>query len=126
MQAYAVYFDTEIMKMIAEVVNFSSDNDDLLNDEICRYLNAKGYDFLDYSDEITILVDDEGLFKKGLPVFEVESSYGDISRLVGKMLFLRNIENEDSTNIGSITPEDIYKLRDGMNIKFIGLTKGVE
>ena len=71
------------------------------------------------------IVDDQGFFKAGLPVFEIESEYGDYNKLAGKLLFVRNVENEDSTDIGSIKYKDIFKLKNQMNIKFIGFTKGV-
>ncbi|MEK4701961.1 hypothetical protein MKX47_20905 [Solibacillus sp. FSL R7-0668] len=88
-------------------------------------LQSTGYDFYDYSDEITILVDDQGMFKQGNPVFEVISYYGDVAQLAGRLLFVRNVENEFSTDIGSITYEDIFKLRNEMKIQFVGFTKGV-
>lgn len=64
---------------------------DLLDQEIHRILNAIGYDVLDYSDEIAIFVDDQGFFKEGLPVFEIESIDGDVNKLAGKLLFIRNV-----------------------------------
>lgn len=125
MQIYTVYLDTNTTKMNAEVIDLAAANSDELNREICRVLNATGYDFFDYSDEIAILVDDQGFFKEGLPVFEIESTYGDVSKLAGKLLFVRNVENEFSVDIGSVTYEDICKLRNGMKIRFVGFTKGV-
>lgn len=124
MQIYAVYFDTEIMKMNAEVLKLTADTSDALDKEIYHALNATGYDFFDYSDEIAILVDDQGFFKQGLPVFEIESTYGDVNKLVGKLLFVRNIETEYSVDIGSIIYEDIFKLRNELKIQFVGFTKG--
>ena len=125
MQFYTIYFDTSIMKMNAEILNVSAENSDELDVEIKKILNANGYEFLDYSDEIAILVDDQGLFKEGLPVFEVVSTYGDINKLAGKLVFVRNIENEFSTDIGSITIEDVLKLKEDLIIKLVGFTKGV-
>lgn len=122
MQIYTVYFDTDITKFNAEVITLSNNN---IDEEINRFLNATGYDYYDYSDDITILVDHQGLFKEGLPVFEIESIYGDTARLAGKLLFVRNIETEHSVDIGSIRDEDIVQLRDSLKIKFIGFTKGV-
>lgn len=113
------------MKMNAEVLNLIADTNDALDNEIHLILDATGYDIYDYSEDITILVDDQGFFKEGLPVFEIESTYGDVNKLAGKLLFVRNVENEFSTDIGSITYEDIFKLRNEMNIRFVGFTKGV-
>lgn len=125
MQVYTLYLDTITTKMAAEVLKFDANEDYALDEEIHRTLNSSGYDIFDYSDDIAILVDDQGFFKEGLPVFEIESAYGDISTLAGKLLFVRNIENEFSTDFGSITYEDIFKLRNEMNIRFVGFTKGV-
>lgn len=71
-------------------------------EKINKVLNSTGYDFFDYSDDIAILVDNQRLSKEGLPVFEKESEYGDVSNLVGKLLFVRNVETEFSTSIRSI------------------------
>lgn len=125
MKIYAVYLDTDTTKMNAEVIELAATSGDALDQEIHRILNATGYDFFDYSDDITILVDDQGFFKEGLPVFEIESTYGDVSKLAGKLLFVRNVENEFSVDIGSITYEDIFKLRNEMKIQFVGFTRGV-
>lgn len=125
MQMYAVYFDTEIMKMNAEVLTVVTDTNDDFDKEIHRILDATGYDVFDYSDEISILVDDRGFFKEGRPVFEIESTYGDVNKLAGKLLFVRNVENEFSVDMGSVTYEDIFKLRNELKIQFVGFTRGV-
>lgn len=125
MQIYSIFFNTEIMKMNAEFLNVNSTTDEIRDEEIHQILNATGYDFYDYSEDIAILVDDQGLFKEGLPVFEIESLYGDTARLAGKLLFVRNVETEYSVNIGSILDEDVLELRNELKIKFIGITKGV-
>lgn len=125
MQIYTVYLDTDSTKMNAEVIELIATNSDELDQEIHQILNTTGYDFYDYSEEIAILVDNQGFFKEGLPVFEIESAYGDVNKLAGKLLFVRNVENEFSVDIGSITYEDIFKLRNEMKIQFVGFTKGV-
>lgn len=122
MQFYTVYFDTNTMKLNADVITLS---DSHIDEGVNKILDASGYDYYDYSDDIVILVDDQGLFKEGLPVFEVESTYGDTARLAGKLIFVRNVETEFSTDIGSIRDEDIVRLRDELQIQFIGFTKGV-
>ena len=44
--------------------------------------------------------------------------------IAGKIIFSRNIENEFSTDIGSIKYEDIFNLRTQLQIQLIGVTKG--
>lgn len=125
MQIYSVYLDINTTKMNAEVIKLGVSTGEELDQEIHCILNATGYDIFDYSDEIAILVDNQGFFKEGLPVFEIEGTYGNINKLAGKLLFVRNVENEYSVDIGSIKYEDIFKLRNEMNIKFIGFTRGM-
>ena len=124
MQGYLLYFDTEIMKIQAEVLQLSATHNNL-DHEITRLLQSSGYEFYDYSDEIAIIVDDRGFDKMNNPVFEIVSAFGDKVQLAGRLLFVRNIENEFSTDIGSIKYEDIFNLRLNLDIKLIGMTKGV-
>lgn len=125
MKVYTVYLDTDTTKMNAEVIEITAESGEMLEQEIHCILKADGFDIFDYSEEIAILVDDQGFFKEGLPVFEIESAYGDVNKLAGKLLFVRNVENEFSVDIGSITYEDIFKLRNELKIQFVGFTKGV-
>ena len=123
LQVYLLYFNTEIMKIQAEVLQLNATKDNFDN-EINTVLQSTGYDFYDYSDEITILVDDQGFFKPNNPVFEIVSELGDRTQLAGRLLFVRNIENEFSVDIGSIKYEDIFNLRTNLQIQLIGVTKG--
>ena len=124
LQVYLLYFDSEIMKIRAEVLQLSNETNDILDKELQKALQSSSYDFYDYSDEITILVDDLGFFKPNNPVFEIVSEFGDRAQLAGRLLFVRNIENEFSVDIGSITYEDIFNLRTNLQIQLIGVTKG--
>lgn len=122
-QAYLLYFDTQIMKIQAEVLQLHNQTEETLNHEINQALRANGYEFYDYSDDIAILVDDRGFEKELNPVFEITSAYGDINRLAGSLLFVRNVEKEFSVDIGSIKKEDIFNLRINLTIRLIGMTK---
>lgn len=124
LQVYLLYFDSEIMKIQAEVLQLLNETSDTLDMELKKTLQADGYDFYDYSDEISILVDDQGFFKPNNPVFEIVSEFSDCTQLAGRLLFVRNIENEFSVDIGSIKYEDIFNLRTNLQIQLIGVTKG--
>lgn len=123
-QAYLLYFEPQILKIQADVIQLHNETDEILDAELQKVLQVDGYDFYDYSNEIAILVDDQGAFKPENPVFEVISEFGDREQLAGRLLFVRNIENEFSTDIGSIKYEDIFKLRTQLQIQLIGMTKG--
>lgn len=103
------------------LLNTTGDN---LEDEITTVLQSIGYDFYDYSDGINILVDDQCFFKPNNLVFEIVSEFGDSAQLAGRLLFVRNIENEFSVDIGAIKYEDIFNLRTNLQIQLIGVTKG--
>jgi hypothetical protein len=124
LQVYLLYFDPQIMKIQAEVLQLHNETEDVLDKELKKVLNAEGYDFYDYSDEIAILVDDRGFEKELNPVFGIVSGYDDVSRLAGRLLFARNVENEFSTDIGSIKAEDIFYLRNNLDIQLLGVTRG--
>lgn len=124
LQAYLLYFDMNTLKIQAEVLKIENSLPEDLDSQINQVLNSTGYEFYDYNDEITILVDDQGFFKSGNPVFEIASEYGDHSKLAGRLLFVRNIENENSVEIGSIKYEDIFNLRTNLKIQLVGMTKG--
>lgn len=110
------------MKMQARVI-FLSEEPDQLERDINIALNSNGYDFYDYNNEITILIDDQGFYKSNNPVFEIVSPYGDRTQLAGRLLIVRNIENEFSVDIGSILYEDIFSLTKNLQIQLIGITK---
>lgn len=124
LQAYLLYFDMDTLKIQAEVLKIENSLPEDLDSQINQVLNSTGYEYYDYNDEIAILVDDQGLFKSGNPVFEIVSEYGDYSKLAGRLLFVRNVENENSVDIGSIKYEDIFKLRTKLKIQLVGMTKG--
>lgn len=75
LQVYMLYFDPEITKIQMEVLQLHNETEDILNHELKKILNADGYDFYDYSDEIAILVDDRGFEKALNPVFELVSAF---------------------------------------------------
>ncbi|WP_342441507.1 hypothetical protein MHB65_20085 [Lysinibacillus sp. FSL K6-0075] len=52
------------------------------------------------------------------------SEFSDRTQLAGRLLFVRNIENEFSVDIESIMYEDIFNLRTNLQIQLIGVTKG--
>ncbi|MER2008927.1 MAG: hypothetical protein ABS939_15865 [Psychrobacillus sp.] len=93
LQGYLLFFDTKTMKIQSEVLQLNNASSDILDQELNKVLQADGYDFYDYSNEITILVDDRGFEKEFNPVFEIVSDFGERSNLAGRLFFFRNVEN---------------------------------
>ncbi|WP_410984646.1 hypothetical protein [Bacillus cereus] len=100
----------------------NNENKQVQNTEICCLLNAESYDIANYSDGISILVDDAGFYKSGLPVWSIKTPDGITLELIGKLLFVRNIETEYNVDFVSIKAEDIFSFRIGLEIKFIKKT----
>ena len=125
LQIYLLYFDIEQTKIVAEVLSLQNADEEQLEWELNKLLQSESYDFFDYSDDIAILVDDRGFEKVNNPVFEIVSEFGDTSHLAGRLVFVRNVENEFSIDFGSIEAKDVLHLRENLYIKLVGLTKGM-
>lgn len=123
LKLYYIDFPESKMQCDVGTVMIDNDNLDIQTKEICRLLRADSYDIADYSEEIAILVDDAGFYKSGLPIWKVTTQDGHDLQLIGKLLFVRNVETEYSTDFASITAEDVFNFRIGLNIELLGLKK---
>ena len=123
LKLYYIDFPEQQMQYDVGTIQINNDNLTVQNAEICRILNAESYDIADYSDEISILVDDAGFYKVGLPIWKIHTPDGQTLELIGKLLFVRNIETEYSTDFTDIRAEDIFNFRIGMEIELLGMKK---
>ncbi|WP_010291220.1 hypothetical protein [Kurthia massiliensis] len=123
LKLYYIDFPESKMQYDVGTVMIDNDNLDVQTEEICRLLRADSYDIADYSEEIAILVDDAGFYKSGLPIWKVTTPDGHELQLIGKLLFVRNIEKEYSTDFASIAAEDVFNFRIGLNIELLGLKR---
>lgn len=123
LKLYYIDFPEQQMQYDVGTIQINNDNLTVQNAEICRILNAESYDIADYSDEISILVDDAGFYKAGLPIWKIHTPDGQTLDLIGKLLFVRNIETEYSTDFTDIRAEDIFNFRIGMEIELLGMKK---
>lgn len=115
-----ISFDVEVFKMNAEVIRINSTLGDTY-DKVSMLIESDSLEFVDYNSEIVMIIDEQGKFKKNNPLFRIITEDGITLELAGKILFARNIENEFSTDIGSIVPVDISYLRDNLDIKLLGI-----
>ena len=109
--------------MSAEVIKVNPAINDIY-DELSIVIESDSLEFVDFNNEIVMVIDEQGKFKKNNPVFRIVTDDSITLDLAGKILFARNIENEFSTDIGSIKHEDIFNLRLNLDIKLIGMTTG--
>ncbi|GGG23928.1 hypothetical protein GCM10007425_17970 [Lysinibacillus alkalisoli] len=123
MKFYVISFDTKLFKMNAEVIKIEWAIHDIYY-ELSSILGSDSLEFVDFNDEVVMVIDEDGKFKKNNPIFRVITDDGITLDLAGKILFARNVENEFSTDIGSIMAEDIFYLRNNLNIQLLGVVKG--
>jgi len=126
MKVYILNFNTEIFKVEADVVEIQYDSMDEQYQKLVTLLDADGLDVIDYNDDIAILVDDTGFQKRNNPIYSLVTEDKITYQLAGKLLFVRNVYNEDSTDFGSITYEDIFHLRRLLDIQIIGSVSEIE
>lgn len=123
MKIYALNFNTDIFKIEADVIELTYASLDEQYNQLVKLLDATGLDVIDYNDDIAILVDEVGFEKKNNPIYNLVTEDGLTYKLAGKLLFVRNIYNEESTDFGGITYEDIFHLRRLLDIQIIGAVK---
>lgn len=109
--------------MSAEVIQIECTADDIY-DELSSIIGSDLLEFVDFNNEVVMVIDEEGKFKKNNPIFRVVTDDGITLDLAGKLLFARNVENEFSTDIGSIKAEDIFYLRNNLDIQLLGVVRG--
>ena len=122
MKFYLINFNVMTLSMQAEVIEANA-KDNGVYEELSNILESASIEFIDYNDEIVMIIDENGKYKEYNPVFQLKTSDGITLELAGKVLFARNIENEFSTDIGSIKYDDIFYLRSNLEIKLIGMIK---
>lgn len=121
---YKIGFNIYEMKFEGLMIELQSSRDSIYMD-LAKYLGCETLDFQDYSEEIVMIVDEKGYFKTAFPIFQIETKFGDKVELAGSIIFAKNIETAHSTDIGEISVEEILNLRDNLNIKLIGITRGI-
>ena len=123
MKVYTLNFNTNTFKIEAVVVEIAYTSFDEQYNELISLLDATGLDVIDYNKDIAVLVDDVGFEKTNNPIYNLVTEDNLTHKLAGKLLFVRNIYNEESTDFGGITFEDIFRLRRLLDIQIIGAVK---
>lgn len=123
MKVYSICFNTNSFKIEAAIHEIEYSNLDEQYDQLVKLLNADGLEVIDYNEDIAILVDDRGFEKQNNPVLEVITEDGITLQLAGRILFVRNIYNEESTDFGSITEEYVTYLKNHLKITLKGILK---
>lgn len=123
MNVYTIDFNTNSFKIEADYVEVLFNTMDEQYVKLCQLARAEGLDEVEYNDEIVILVDDRGYEKYHNPVFEVIAEDGTVFHIAGKLLFVRHEDEEEQSNYGSVTIDEVYFLRNNLQIIFKGILK---
>lgn len=122
-QVFIVGFDTKSMLPFARIekipISFTSGE----NVELNMILECSGIEIIDYSKEIAIILDDQGMVKEGNPIFEIVAPDNAIIHLAGTLIFAKNIYNTESVDLDSLKFEEIQYLVQNLDIKVEGMVK---
>ena len=119
-QVYIVGFNVENMSPYAKIEKISSVAGPEQTAKFHEILKCKGIDIVDYSDDIAIVVSDQGLLTEGQPVFEIIIPDNTVLRLAGTLLFAKNIYTTESVDLGELSSTEIHHLVQNLNIKVAG------
>lgn len=93
-----------------------------LND-FYNIIGCNTVDITDYSDDIAIIVDDEGLFKENTFITEIIAPDGYHLQLAGKLIFAKNVYTEDSTKIGGLSSGECFNLITNLKMRLMGVKR---
>lgn len=122
-QVYIVGFDVEKMSPFAKIEKIPSATGPAQMKKFNIVLECEGIDIVDYSDDIAIVVSDQGMFTEGKAVFQVITPDDTVLRLAGTLLFAKNTYTADSIDLGELSSAEIRDLAQGLKIKVIGIIK---
>jgi|SRR5699024_5191946 len=85
-------------------------------------IGSRMIDIVSISDEIAVIVDDEGLLVSGNPVFNVQFDQLEM-QLAGTLLFASQKDTGEGLELISIRNSDFLELADKLKLRIIGETK---
>ncbi|RKJ50410.1 hypothetical protein D7X33_32650 [Butyricicoccus sp. 1XD8-22] len=119
---YKIGVDFEKKMYVQQVINAPEKEQDL--DFYYKNLGCEMIDIVNYSREIAIVVDDEGLLKSNNPVFEVIDANGNKLHLAGNLLFAKNHFDEyEGVSLRGLDAGEAYNLMMELKFKVIGVTR---
>lgn len=124
MKVLVVKFDLNKMRFITMIEEFEKDSRSNLKDYY-RIIGCDSIDITNYSKDIAIVVDDEGLLKSANPVLEIavdRNYYGNTIQLAGTLVFAKNHYGEDGISLVGLTEEEILLLLRSLKMRAIGIS----
>lgn len=120
MKVLTLGFNFESKRIETEIVEFEKKESNLK--DYYRIIGCDCIDIVNYSQEIAIVVDDEGLLISDNPVFEILNINGNPLQLAGKLVFTKNYYGEDGISQVGLCLGDLVELLVNLKIRVIGVT----
>ncbi|MDF2789972.1 MAG: hypothetical protein K0S80_3070 [Neobacillus sp.] len=120
MKVLTVGFNFENKRIETEVVEFENNESNLK--DYYHIIGCDCNDIVNYSQEIAIIVDDEGLLKSDNPVFELFNNNDNPLQLAGKLVFTKNHYGDDGISQVGFCLGDLVELLVNLKIRLIRVT----
>lgn len=111
-------FNLNSMKFTERIVDFNPRN--RLKDYY-DLIDCDCIDIVTLSNDVSVIVDDEGFLKSGNPVFEVKYN-GYIHQLAGTMVFVKNVYTNEGIDSSGFDNLELCDLLLDLRVKMIGVT----
>lgn len=131
LEVLTVDFDTETLQYEAEI-EFLEGKDGNFLEGLHKTIGCDWIDIVPYSEDYSVVIDDEGLLVSNNIVHEIALENGNRNgtvfeentlQLAGKLIFVRNKITDEGVEIDSLKKSDTYYLMKTLKIKPIGITR---
>lgn len=111
-------FDMDKLKFKEDIVEIEGKN---RLQTYYKLIDCDCIDIVNLTEDIAVIVDDEGLLKSGNPVFEVK--YKDRTlQLAGTMIFVKNVYTHEGIDSAGFNDPELVDLFLNLKITMIGVT----
>jgi hypothetical protein len=120
MKVLTVKYNFESKRIETEIVEFKINESNLK--DYYRIIGCGCIDIVNFSHDVAIIVDDEGLLKSDNHVFELLNNDGNPLQLAGKLVFTKNHYGDDGISQVGLCLGDLVELLVNIKIRLIGVT----
>ncbi|WP_404456958.1 DUF3846 domain-containing protein (plasmid) [Virgibacillus necropolis] len=116
-----VKFNLETKQFETEVIELENDLAYNLAD-YRKIIDCNMIDIVTLSEDVCIIIDDEGLLVSGNPVLEIKTEHGHKLQLAGTLIFAGNEQTDEGDELTSLETGKCLELLSNLKIRVIGVT----
>jgi hypothetical protein len=121
-QLLKIGFDVENQMFFTSIVHIDRDpHKEFMSYQ--KHIGCRMIDIVRLSEDVCIIINDEGLLESNNPVFRIQAEDGTELNLAGTMLFAGNRFTEEGYEVDSLSYEHLATILNNLNIAVIGITK---